>query len=118
LPRSSASRRAEEDVAEVEVDRFDSDVVNNLPIEDVIPGWVKPGEWKIKLHYDKTQSAAVFALLGLQKRWLVTLPDASTYAFKGFIKKPGREIPLKDKMTVEVTIRINGGSVQTFTAGA
>ena len=105
-------------IAKVETNRFDSNTLGTtgLPIEDNLPGWVDPGEWKVKFHYDHTQSGTIFGLFGVPIAFQVTKPDGKGWTAVGYISDFGDEIPLKDKMTVEVTITINGGSIQALIA--
>ena len=104
-------------VAMVDASRFDSDVTaNGNPIEDQITGWLKPGEYSFKAHYDKngTQATTIRGLLGAQHSWQMTYPDAKTRSFIGVLTEYGEEVPLKDKMTLDFKVTINGGADQTL----
>lgn len=101
-------------VAKVNVDRFDSGTFNSLPVSDVIPGWVEPGEWEFKLNYEQAECTTLHGLVGVQKEFKVTKPDTHGYTFTGFIAEMGDEIPLKDKMETTIKVAINGGSVAAF----
>jgi hypothetical protein len=102
-------------ITKVDASRFDSDVTPaGLPITDNIPGWFDPGEWSFKLQYDKagTQVATVKAMQGVQHTWQVTYPDTKTRTFVGWIADFGEEVPMKEGMTLDVKIVINGGQDQ------
>lgn len=98
-------------VGKVETDRMDSDSLNNLPIEEKIAGWINQDDLGLKLSYDKggTQYAAIRAMAGIDKRWVITRPDGAVHGpVKGFICEIGDEIPMKEKMTVDIKICLKG----------
>jgi hypothetical protein len=106
-------------VAKVPTDAFDNPTFNGNPVESVIPGWVTPGTYGLKLHFLKTAWATIQSLIGVQgtgattTKFKVIKSDGSGYIITGWIMEAGEEIPLKEAMTVDVTVQISN-AVPTF----
>ena len=101
-------------VAKVALETFDATLLNSLPVSDSIPGWVDPGTHALKAVFDKTVYSTLRGFVGVVKWWKIITPDGSGYVFQGYIMELGREIPLKELMTADLTIAINGGTVDAF----
>ena len=94
--------------------------------KDYIPGLYEPGTVSFTYLYAKSQFAALEAIYQLAtvaatrasatKFWKVTLPDASTATFKGFLTKHDLPMETEDEVVVEAEIQVVGKI--TFTAGA
>jgi hypothetical protein len=68
---------------------------------------------QVRLRLRRHRRRAIFALLGTEILGKVLRPDTKGYTFQGYISEFGDEIPLKDRMTIEIKVTINGGSVMT-----
>lgn len=83
------------------------------------PGLAEGGEPTFKLWFAKAGYATLKGFLRTTKYWKITYPDlattASTDKFQGFISKIGKECPMEEGISVEVSIKISGPV--TFTAG-
>ncbi len=87
---STVSTIMEIEVPDVEV----SDVeTSHLGITDYtktyIAGMIECGEFTVRCHFDKTQHAAIYALLRTTKYWKITVDDATTDSkliVQGYVK--------------------------------
>jgi hypothetical protein len=103
-------------VAKVSNDAMDNTLFNGLPVEDQIPGWVSPGTWGATMFFAKTAFATIRGLTGTQEKWKVIKSDGSGYTFSGYISEISDEVPLKELLSADITVQINGGSVAVFAA--
>ena len=98
---------------DAEVD--DIEVSNNDCVErwiEYLPGMIKAGTVGLKLHYDKTETVAVYALLGVKnKDFKVAFSDGSSWTFVGYLKQLGHEAPHDDAVTQEATFKVSGKPV-------
>jgi hypothetical protein len=86
-------------------------------------GLIEPGEAKFTVQYDKTQSAAIYALLRAPKGFKIGYPDhsgtvvtdGSGFTFNGFVQEIGAESPIDDLCTNEVTVKVSGPVTHTAT---
>ena len=79
--------------------------------------WRDVSDLGLTLVYTKAQTTTLYTLAGVEKEWTITLYDASTYVFNGFIAKlGGGSFPNKDTVKQPLTITVTGPVV--FTAGA
>jgi hypothetical protein len=103
-------------VAKAAIDTFDAPLVNGLPVEDCIPGWIAPGTWQIKLKSVASILTTLNGIIGTPKTWKIIKRDGSGYLFQGYIDEIGEEIPLKETIETSFSIQINGGTVSAFSA--
>ena len=98
---------------DAEVD--DIEISDNDAVErwvEFLPGMIKAGTVGLKLHYDKTETAAVYALLGVKnKDYKVLFSDGSSWTFVGYLKQLGHEAPHDDAVTQEATFKVSGKPV-------
>lgn len=115
LARVQAFKPAEISVAKVPLDAFDNATFNGNPVEDDHPGWVSPGDWGITLYCATNVLNTLRSLVGVDNTpFKVVKSDGSGYTFTGFIDKLSDPIPLKEYMTIDGSIHVNGGNVATF----
>ena len=101
-------------VQKVTIDTFDAVLINGLPVEDCIPGWISPGTYAIKLFSVASIVNTLTGMIGTQHAWKVVKPDLSGYKFEAYIAEVGEEFPLKEGIELTVTMQINKGTVATF----
>jgi hypothetical protein len=108
-----------ENVDEVKVYRSD----NTAAVVERIPGWTEVGDCSMKITYNPSQRSTLQSLRGVPGFWKVTYPlvtgqtaSGDTELFAGFIKELGAETPLKDSMTCQIKIAVNGDI--TYTQGS
>jgi hypothetical protein len=95
--------------------------VSDSGVKEYIPGWIEPGTVEYEANYLKAQETILQGLLGVAHFYKIQLPDGSnstsgsTFAFPGYIKELGDEIPNEDKINRKITIKVSGPVV--FTAG-
>jgi predicted secreted protein len=105
-----------EQIAEVEVTHYESPGRTR----EYIAGLNDAGEITIGMNYlpgSDTDDLIVAAKAdGAVRTMRITVPDGSTngqhFTFPGFVRGYERDIPLDDKMTAQVTIRVAGAVVQ------
>ena len=93
----------------LEVQRYDSPSL----YPEMISSWNKGSKIEMKLTYNATQGAALFAMLGISGQFKVTKPDSTGWTYSGILTKFGDEAPLKEKMTNTVEFTISGAPVPT-----
>lgn len=106
-----------EQVAEVEVTHFESPGRTR----EYIAGLNDAGEITIGMNYlpgSDTDDMIVAAKAdGAVRTMRVTVPDGTEngqfFTFPGFVRGYERDVPIDDKMTAQVTIRIAGSVVQS-----
>lgn len=81
----------------------------------VSPGFKDVGDIELELNYEASQTATLIDLVGVEKWWLITLPDGATYLFPGYISKLGGTNPKDNVIKQKVGLAIIGEI--TFTAG-
>lgn len=105
-------------VEKVEVDAFDNtlDSTSGLPVSDNIPGWMDPGEHDFSFFFDKTQFSTLKALVGINPHFFkITFPDGSGYGpFQGWISEMTNVVPMKQAMTADVKVILNGAAIAAF----
>jgi len=99
-------------VDDVEVSNMDS--VDNW--KEFIPGFKDGGELTLDLNYLKAQITNLYAALAVADTFTLTLPDASTFVFGGYLKTINQETPHAEKITANATFKVSGEPV--YTAGA
>lgn len=88
---------------------------------DFTPGLGTAGEIEFKILFDKTEQAALYALIRTTKWWRVNFPlaegesTASNWKAQGYLKSIQNMNPLDDKM--EATMKIKLRNKPTFTGG-
>jgi hypothetical protein len=75
---------------------------------EYLPGFKEGGEGKITIQYAHTQTAALYALLGVQKGYKVILPDTHGIGFDGYIKSFGTPIDDEGIVTNDITFKVTG----------
>lgn len=80
------------------------------------PGWRDAGDIDVEVQFDKTETAAVYALEGVTKFWKITFSDGSAWVAKGFISDFGNETDIKDKVLLWFKVTVSGKP--TFTPAA
>lgn len=79
--------------------------------------WRSAGDCSISMFFDKAQQAALYAMLGVEKAWKVTLADGSTCEFDGFLSGFGNpELNGDDEVMIDITLTASG--LPAFTAAA
>ncbi len=83
------------------------------------PGLADAEEATFKLIFQHTKYATLLTNVRVMNMWKITFSDlgtaASTLVFTGYINGMKTPVPMDDKVTVDVTIKISGKPV--FTAG-
>lgn len=101
------SREASE-AGEVETTTLDA----SDRFETYIAGLINPGSVKLKLAYDPSDTNLKAWMAeheaGGSTTYSIVYPNAVTQTFSAFVKSVGAEIPLKDLMTCDVTLKISG----------
>lgn len=73
-----------------------------------IPGFVAGGTYEFDLVYDTANTVGLYALIGILQWFHVTLPDGHVWEFNGFIDSYAPAVPLKEKITEKVKVKITG----------
>jgi len=79
--------------------------------KEYIGGLKDGGEVGYKINWDPADSQhdTLVAAVGEKKYWKITFPDGtSTATFQGVMTKYAPEMPLDDKMTAEIGIKVSG----------
>jgi len=81
--------------------------------ETYIAGLINPGSVKLKLMYDPSDTNLKAWMAeheaGGSTTYTIVYPTTTiTQSFTAFVKSVGAEIPLKDAMTCDVTLKISG----------
>lgn len=71
-------------------------------------GWADAGSVDLKLQFDKTKAAEVYALFRQDKTFRVLFVDGSQWVLAGFVKKFGNEVEREKLVTVSITIKASG----------
>ncbi len=81
--------------------------------KEFIPGWLDASAPTFTFIYLAPDALAVDAIVeaGTFYSWIFTYPDGHYETFRGYLKEAGMATPLKDKITRDVTIKIDDGSV-------
>lgn len=97
------------------VDDIDvTDMASTDARREFMAGLIDSGEVSADLIYDKTLYDTVQgALGGTNEAWTITLPDTSTIVCNGYLKANGLAIPMEDKITQAITIKLSGGITVT-----
>lgn len=85
-------------------------------INEYMPGWVEGGDVEFEVNYNKVEYPLLQAIFKTKLYWKITLPDASTLIFHGYINKLGGPIPNKDRVTNKIKIKVL--DIPAFVAGA
>lgn len=72
------------------------------------PGWKNVDDVSLTVQYEKTQDAAVNALVGVEKTFGIKRPDSVIHAFNGFINSIGDTIEKDNIVTTTITIAVSG----------
>src|SRR5689334_15334972 len=81
------------DPAEYEVQEVPSfHLTSTGQVETSQPGWIKPGKAKVVIIHTAAAVAALEALVGVLKGWIVTYVDGSTEKMNGYITKKGHKV--------------------------
>ena len=95
---------------EIETTTFDS----TSRYETYVCGTIDPGSLQFDLVYSTTETShkrlAEYFKAGAAKTWTVTYSSTTmgTDAMSGFVSGLSKELPLKDKMTCQVSIKLTG----------
>ena len=100
-------------VAKVALDCFDNALVNGLPVEDCVAGWISPGTYSLKVKSLKTVFATHFSNIGKQGTGVITKANGQIYTFPCYLMEVGDEIPLKEHMEYTITLQLNTNSTTT-----
>lgn len=84
-------------------------------VHEYIAGFSEGGEVAVEANYVGGELATAYSLKGVTKTWKITLPDGATVVFPGYVKSVGAEIPVEDRITSKLTIKVAGEP--TFTEG-
>ena len=66
------------------------------------------GEFEALLNFTTAGYIAVAAIQNIKKTWKITLPGGNYLQFPGHIKGLAGEIPIEDRVTNTVTIKVDG----------
>lgn len=80
-------------------------------------GLAEVDDVELKIQFDKTQAAAVYALFRAKKAFRVAFADGSKWEFVGFISGYGDEVDREGIVSTTVTIAVSGKPIFTA-AGA
>ena len=84
-----------------------------------IAGLKDAKQFNFDLVYDKVNTGDILAAFAAENEaWTIELPDGSTFVCDGFIQKLGTEIPMGDKITQSMTIRLSGPPTFNEASGA
>ena len=80
---------------------------------EYLVGLIDEGEITVEVKYDGSNSGIAQKLnTAFQGRaaesWTITLPDSSTFVGSGAISNLGPPIPIRDKVTQTITIKLSG----------
>jgi len=78
---------------------------------EYIGGLKDSGEVGFKINWDPAdaQHDVLVAAVGEKKYWRITFPDgSSTATFQGILTKYVPDVPLDDRMTAEIAIKVSG----------
>jgi len=84
-------------------------------VHEYISGWREGGEVTVEANYVKAEMATVHGMRGQMRTWRITLPDGATETWPGYIKTIWMSIPMDDKVTTTLTIKVAGDP--TYTPG-
>lgn len=85
--------------------------------KEFIAGLKDAGELTLGINYEGGQYAALLALIdGEAHTAVVTFPDTSTVEVEVLVTGLSAEVPIDDRMTCEITLKITGAP--DFTSGA
>lgn len=108
----------------IEAKDIDTTVIDSPnQFETFIPGWANGGEAEIKIQFDATQGAALYALFRTPKGFRIVFNDApaggtsSNLAMDGYIKGFQNEIEKEGIVTATITVKVSGQPVFTAAAG-
>jgi hypothetical protein len=79
---------------------------------ETIPGIIHGGEFTFDINYVKGEMASLYGAISTSDSFTLTLPDASTWTWTGWIADVNPSTPWAGKQTVSVAIVVNG--VVTF----
>jgi hypothetical protein len=90
---------------DVEISNHDSDDLR----KEYIPGWNGATDLTAQWVYNKTDAATLqgFQADGVIRHWRALLPDSASENFTGYVKSAGVMSPRTDKMTSDVTIKLD-----------
>jgi hypothetical protein len=81
-----------------------------------VPALIEPGDCTFTLLYVKEDLARCYALQGVSKAYLLTFPDASTFAFNGKLQNAEVDGTIDAVMDIKCSLRVEGAVV--FTPGS
>jgi len=85
---------------------------------EFMAGLIDSGEVSADLIYDKTLYNTVQGALGnAAEVWTITLSDGTTIAASGYLKANGLAVPMEDKITQAITIKLSGEITVTPASG-
>ena len=74
-----------------------------------IPGWIEEGDWDAKCIYEPGKRTVLDGLVAAPSFFKFTRPNGTTTsAFAGFISELGDEVPIKEYMTTDFKITVDG----------
>jgi hypothetical protein len=76
--------------------------------EEQVPGLINGGNVSITIQYEKTQEAAVLALLRVKKTFWILYPDGAGLSFPGYINGFGQKSEKDSAITQDITIKVAG----------
>ena len=85
------------------------------------PGWRTPGKLKFSINWDHAQVAALDAIVGVMKGWIITINDgtaiggttSTTIKVNGFIIDDGVKTPMEKLDTADYDIQTSGPTIIT-----
>jgi predicted secreted protein len=76
---------------------------------EFIPGLKDAGSLTMQLLFEKANYSKVqTAFAGNPETWTIGIPDGSTFSCSGYLNANGGEIPLDEKITQSVTLKLSG----------
>ena len=90
---------------------------NQSGYREYILGLRDAGSLSLTLNYEKAGYQTLLDMYDADQlyEWRITLPDASTFEFSGYVMELPLTIPVDDKISFDCTIRVTGAP--TFTPG-
>lgn len=91
------------------------DVTHNdsatTPNREKLPGLFDNGTFSGTFNYDHTEYLEAHSIKGVQKFWQLTLSNTKTIRFSAFISKISSPVPMADKITFDLDITIDTGTL-------
>ena len=77
--------------------------------KEFIAGLKDAKEITLDLLYEGANMDTILGALGGEnENWTITIPDAATFVCEGYVKALGTQIPMDDKISQSMTIKLSG----------